>query len=343
MAIGQETSEVPQRSSFIGIHTRTPDMKVLFISSGTRGAIGFAPTQIIDKTVEDFVVEGYSANDYMGMYDLREADEEDEASAYTWFAHLRHSGGNPVLHRFTAFKLDNCVIFLACAFPEIPYSAHTELTVQVLDGKMKQLNATRKREAREAMLTRNGNHLPLRDARGKQVKAAVVLEHPDALVETEETGRRTAGPLVVFVTGSISQIVEADPSDLARFPFMKLVAPEDYTHVCEFFDRLESTVEVLFERFSLLRRPHVCEGDVVVSDGENERVLVECLASAAQDGVVLLLRKMRVVPAPKRDTLGRYVNYKINDYDDGSGCLSLAELISSDAETTDAPDWSLLP
>ncbi|KAJ2824496.1 hypothetical protein IWW50_003307, partial [Coemansia erecta] len=281
----------PPRSSFIGIHTRTPDMKVLFISSGTSNAIGFPPGYVIDKTVGDFVAEDYQANDYMGMYDLREADgdADDSASAYTWWVNLRHVVGTPVLHRLTSFKLDNCVIFIASAFPEMPYLTNRELQVQVLDGNMQQLNATRKREAREARLSQqrhqHSSEQPVHYSHGRQAKAAIVLEHPDAAcVETPETGRRTMGPLIVFVTGSISRILDADPSDLMQFPFMKLVAPEDLARVGRFFDKMESTADVQFETFSMLQRPHVIDGNVVASDEENKRVMVECLASAVPDG-----------------------------------------------------------
>ncbi|KAJ2360647.1 hypothetical protein H4S02_011891, partial [Coemansia sp. RSA 2611] len=124
-------------------------------------------------------------------------------------------------------------------------------------------------------------------------KAALVLEHPDSSeFEPPDPRRRTAGPLIAFVTGSVSQLVDADPSDLFRFPFMRLVAPEHLVLVSRFFARLNNTAEVLFEKFSLLQRPHVIEGDVEVRDVENNRVHVECLASAVDDGVVLLIRKL---------------------------------------------------
>ncbi|KAJ2368332.1 WD repeat-containing protein 6, partial [Coemansia sp. RSA 2610] len=271
--------------AFIGIHTRTRDMKLLFISGGTRNATGFTPSDVVDKCVEDFVVEDYGADDFMGMYDLRSANstDDDDASAYCWFTNLRHAQGMSVLHRIVSFKLDNCVIFIATAFPELPCTSHRELEVQVLDGQMSCLNATRKRKACEKLLKQCGQ--PTGDSRCRQAKAALVLEHPDSSeFEPPDPRRRTAGPLIAFVTGSVSQLVDADPSDLFRFPFMRLVAPEHLVLVSRFFARLNNTAEVLFEKFSLLQRPHVIEGDVEVRDVENNRVHVECLASAVDDG-----------------------------------------------------------
>ncbi|KAJ2805720.1 hypothetical protein H4R21_001155, partial [Coemansia helicoidea] len=157
----------------------------------------------------------------------------------------------------------------------------------------------------------------------------------------DETGDRQAGPLVVFVTGSVSHMVDADTSDVMRTPFLKLVAPEDLLHVSKYFDRLVDSTDVLFETFSLLSRPPVVEGDVEVADHENHRVVVECLGASSPDGLAILVRKLRTAPAPRRDSMGNYIHSRIHKVDEECGYVSLAELISSDPDTSDAPEaWS---
>ncbi|KAJ2800564.1 hypothetical protein H4R21_003126, partial [Coemansia helicoidea] len=189
-----------------------------------------------------------------------------------------------------------------------------------------------------------GNRAPLYFARSRQTKVAFVLENPEVVgKEMAATSGYQAGPRVVFVTGSVTRLIDVNTCDVMQEPFLQLVAPEDIVHVTRFFERLASSADVLFENFSLLSRPHMIDGDIVISDTDNERVLVECLGAAAQDGIVLLLRKRRTVPAPRRDTMGNYIRSRVHEVDDEQGYISLAELVSSDPETSDAPEaWSRL-
>ncbi|KAJ1718374.1 hypothetical protein LPJ61_006664 [Coemansia biformis] len=311
------------------------------------------------QKAKDFIIEQYNNDDYASVYasnpsgnlvdGMDNEDDENEANAYVMYVNLRTASGNPVLTRVTSFKCDNCVIYINMAFPEAPISHQRELQVQMLDGAMKRMNVTRDNDrrlaARRKEATERGGHVPLYYARSRQIKAALVLENPDtASIEAMEAGRRLTGPLVVFVTGSISRLIDADSSDVMRIPFFKLVAPEDLLHVSKFFERLASSTDVLFENFSLLSRPHLIDGDIVVADEQNQRIVVECLGAAVPDGVALMLRKLRTSPAPKRDTIGNYIHSRVHQVDEEEGgYMSLSELISSDPDTSDAPDaWSVL-
>ncbi|KAJ2546958.1 hypothetical protein EV175_005405 [Coemansia sp. RSA 1933] len=244
------------------------------------------------------------------------------------------------------------------SFPEVPFQRKHELEVQMLDGAMKRLNVTRYREEaerkrlndqsaasrwRERSDTAYGQRVPLYYAQSKQVKVAFVLETPAATEVLASGGtRRKNGPLIVFASGSVSRLIDADTSDLLRFPFLKLVAPEDILRVSKFFERIAGISDVLFETFSLLHRPHVIEGDVVVSDEQNTRVVVECLGANAQDGAVLLLRKLRLAAPPLMDDVGNYLRPKVHEVDDEGGYMTLSEIISDDPETSDAAEWSRL-
>ncbi|KAJ1789543.1 hypothetical protein LPJ59_005326, partial [Coemansia sp. RSA 2399] len=139
-----------------------------------------------------------------------------------------------------------------------------------------------------------GQRVPLYYAQSRQIKVALVLELPAATEALANEGvRRLSGPLDVFFTGSVGRLVDADTAEIMRYPFLKLVAPKDLLRVSKYFAKLNDTPDVLFETFSLLQRPHVIDGDVVVSDAQNTRVVVECLGANVQDGVALLLRKLR--------------------------------------------------
>ncbi|KAJ2385758.1 hypothetical protein H4S02_004178 [Coemansia sp. RSA 2611] len=96
----------------------------------------------------------------------------------------------------------------------------------------------------------------------------------------------------------------------------------------------------MFDTFALVKHPHIIDGDIFVGDEENPRIIVECLGAAADDGVVLLLRHMRTAPAPKRDTLESHIQRAPLDINMEDGYQTLADLISSDGETSEAAgEW----
>ncbi|KAJ1730276.1 hypothetical protein H4S06_004080 [Coemansia sp. BCRC 34490] len=365
------------RPTFIGIHSRDASTQILYISSGCRQTMGFTPAYMVSRRAHEFIADPYHS-DYPSIYESKEEAEEadeDEANAYVMYMNIKTAQGPPVLHRVTTFKCDNCVIVVAMAFPELPYQNRHELEVQMLDGAMKRMNITREKEAERANNHRQaaalwrmrseaqqGQRVPLYYARTRQIKVAFVLESPASAPDpapaaahmtaaaaaaagdaaAAAAARRQNGPLVVFVTGSIGRLIDADTSDLLRYPFLKLVAPEDLLRVSKFFEKLADTPDVLFETFSLLQRPHVIDGDIVVADEDNSRVVVECLGANVQDGVALLLRKLRSQPPPTADGLANYMRPKVHEMDEDGGYMTLSEMISDDPETSDAPEWSRL-
>ncbi|PIA19793.1 hypothetical protein COEREDRAFT_79057 [Coemansia reversa NRRL 1564] len=347
--------------TFLGIHTKDENTQILYISSGVRLALGYTPAQMISTNAKDYIVDT-GGRDYPSLYDEinfnlsssdtvaansnnHENEDNNEANAYVFYVHALAASGQPVLERATTFVCDNCVICIGSVFPEIPFSNRNELEIKMIDGAMKRFNFTRQKETqierRKALAAQPGYQPSLYRAPSKQIKAAFVLEH------TRETDsgllnqdNRQAGPLIVFVTGSVSHLIEADPSDVMQYPFLKLVAPEDVLRVSEFFEQLYESTDVQFRNFALVKHPHIIEGDIFVHDSDNPRIVVECLAAAVDDGVVLLLRKLRVTSPPKRDNVGNYIhsgNYKM---DNELGYMSLSELISTDPETSDGPEWS---
>ncbi|KAJ1861065.1 hypothetical protein LPJ78_005553 [Coemansia sp. RSA 989] len=333
----------PPRPSFLGIHSRDMETKILYISSGCRNAMGFTPAEMTANQASGYIHDSFNTI-YPTLY-MDNSEEDDESSAFCIYMNLRTASNTPVLHRVITMRADNCVIVVATAFPEAPIRDRRELQVQTLDGKLQRMTISPEqvqleRRRKEAAQQQQGGRVPLYYARSRQVKAVLVLEHPEvAEIETEESGRRPAGPHIAFSTSSISRLIDVDNSDIMSYPFMKLVAPEDLLHVGSYFDRLSKSSDVLFEKFSLLQRPNVIEGDVFVSDEENPRVVVEALGANVQDGIAVLIRKLRVVPAPKRDSMGNYIRSRVHEITEESGYVSLSELISSDVETTDAGEW----
>ncbi|KAJ1838659.1 hypothetical protein LPJ70_005373 [Coemansia sp. RSA 2708] len=328
----------PQQTSYIGIHTREKNIRLLYVSSGCRQAIGYTPEFLIQQGGAQFIADGFDFNDYAHLYADQATDsdsQEDGASVFMAHLHIAHARGMPILHRIITFKMDNCILYVATTFPEAKYSGQGELTARALDRQM-EINVTRKRAAMQM----DGKSVYY--ARNTyQAKAALVLERPD-LLEVAQTGQRSSGPLIAFCTGSINRIIEADSEDLASYPFLKLVAPECIVEASEFLEQLNEVTDIVCTTFSLLFRPHIIDGDVVVGDEANQRVVVEILAAASNDGMILLLRKLKVMPPPRKDNLGNYIRAQIDSRDDKDDS-SLLELVSTDLETSDADcGWSQL-
>ncbi|KAJ2715701.1 hypothetical protein H4R19_001053 [Coemansia spiralis] len=334
-----------EQPSYIGIHARDETTRVLYISSGVEDAIGYSAESLINTRAIDVMEEHFDVKDLAQMFAAGEG-KTDTASAYVMYLNVKTAFGEPILHRITMFQCDNCVVYIGMSFPEVAYTKRTNLAVRQLDGAMKELDISQElrehqRRTQQTQPHAHRQQAPLYYSQSNRIKAAFVLEDRDAV---EGEMGQLAGPQVVFVTGSVSRLIDADTSDLSQAPFLKLVAPEDVLQVGKFLDRLFGTTDVMFETFSLLRRPPVIEGDVDVADADNPRVVVECLGAASRDGVILLVRRLHIACAPKRDTTGNYIRTMVHKVDDeDSGYISLAELISSDPDTSDAPDaWSQL-
>ncbi|KAJ2806006.1 hypothetical protein H4R20_001855 [Coemansia guatemalensis] len=349
-------AEPVRRHTYFAIHTRDDSVQFLYVSSGVRQAIGFEPSQLVSRRAIDFVADAYDASDYLKIYkrnsngpptDYNNDSDDSDADAYVWYVNIQTTDGAPVLHRMTSFKCDSSVLVVCMPFPDAPFESKHALEVQMLDGAMEHMNITHpdksQVERRKSLASQKGYRASKYTTRNSQTKAIFVLEKPETVCSEDlDPSHRVNGPLVVFVTGSVSQLIDANISDVMQYPFLKLVAPEDLIYVSKFFERLTESTDVLFETFALVKHPHIIAGDILVRDEDNPRVVVECLGAAVDDGVAILLRRLREVPAPKRDSLGNYIRPSTYAKDNNDQMPSLFEMVSSDPETTDAPGWSIV-
>ncbi|KAJ2448124.1 hypothetical protein EV183_005583, partial [Coemansia sp. RSA 2336] len=314
---------------------------ILYVSSGCVEALGFTPEYILEHGGTNYIADSFSTSDYAHIYNNKHTGSSDDSSVYMLYLYLRNSDNVPVLHQITSFVCESCVICINRVYPDAVFADHRELQAQELDGNMRQINVTRSRQVLlEAERRANARGAASRRiyTYGQQPRAAVMLENT-AFADAEQEARRLHGTLIMFATSSISSLVDIDNIDLVNFPFIKLVAPEDVVRVSRYLTKVAGSSRVHFEKFSLLRQPHVLE-----SAGEGSgRMVVESLGAASQDGIVLLLRKVKQVPAPQHNTVGSYLR-SIDVEASDSDYVSLAELVSSEPETTDTPaNWDILP
>ncbi|KAI9471443.1 hypothetical protein BX667DRAFT_500612, partial [Coemansia mojavensis] len=329
-------------ANYIAIHTSDVPTKILYVSSGCRLALGFTPEFIIEQGGTHYIADSFCDTDYSMVFAERELNDDeddlqDEPNVFMMWLYIHNSDKKPILHRILAFKCGGCVVCVNTAFLDAPFDDHRELEVQALDGAMRKINISQELKRKQQALNSASNSTrPKRYAQSRFSKAAFVLENPfSIIIETSDAKCRPAGPLIAFVSGSVSNLIDADTSDLQSFPFLKLVAPEDVLRVSEYLEILASSTDVQFERFSLLQQPQVYSGDVFASDCENKRVIVESLGAAAHDGIMLLLRKVGI---KQSKDVGKNAKPSLANEDDREH-VSLADLISSDCETSEVPEW----
>ncbi|KAJ1858231.1 hypothetical protein LPJ73_001934 [Coemansia sp. RSA 2703] len=136
----------------------------------------------------------------------------------------------------------------------------------------------------------------------RAVQACLVLESP-----TTAERFSSSGPRVVFASRSAERVVRVAVEDVQGVGFLELLAPEDVTSAAKFLERVAESASVEY---------------IVLRFGVTDAVAVEVLAAGSDDGALLLCR---ATPADgSRDGGG-----------DGDGYMSLDEIISSDAETSD--------
>ncbi|KAJ1964925.1 hypothetical protein GGI12_001122 [Dipsacomyces acuminosporus] len=132
------------------------------------------------------------------------------------------------------------------------------------------------------------------------------------------------GARVVFSTDSINRILNVDSCDLQNLPFLSLVALQDITRAAAFLDKTLHGNALVLERLRLLENP--LEDSQL---GNPKCVAVEFMAMGSDDGAIMLCQLDKSTKTKNRS------NFNRANSNSGDGYLSLEDIISSDAETSD--------
>ncbi|KAJ1880002.1 hypothetical protein H4R99_002089 [Coemansia sp. RSA 1722] len=303
--------------SFIAIHDKSQESRILYISSGVRQAMGTEPQQMIGHSAYVFMID----DSYSQSYSSLQCGDTDETSVAVMHINTKHENGELVASRVFVFSCDTCNVIIAVMYPgRVRQSAPT-------------MSISRPPLAPVSILDRA--------SRETQLRSCMVLEQPQPtevmLPNGLSSGVTTSpgGPKIVFVTNSISRLLDTDGDELVGMPFLKLVAPESLADAARFLDDMLASNNVVFARLFLLYR-------LLNSNSEGSsrsRIEVEIVGAHSDDGAVLLCRMIRYCAAPRK-YLGSGAGFqKLRSTKEGvdSGYRSLAELISSDPDTSDCP------
>ncbi|KAJ1647690.1 hypothetical protein LPJ64_000937 [Coemansia asiatica] len=305
--------------SFIAIHDKSTESRILFISSGVRQAMGIEPQEMIGHSAYTFMTDDNFTQSYPTLY----CGDADETSVAVMHLNVKRNNGDLIASRVFVFGCDTCNVVIAVMYP-----GRVRLNPPAM-------NLHRPPVASESRLDGASSETHLR--------SCMVLERSRPLELALPTGQSSGvstspgGPKIVFVTNSISRLLDTDGDELIDRPFLKLVAPESLADAAGFLDDIFASNNVVFARLLLLYRP------ASSNDSTNEvhsRVEVEIVGAHSDDGAVLLCRMIRHCAGPRRPPLGSSSGFQkahSRKKELAGGYRSLAELISSDPETSDCP------
>ncbi|KAJ2909040.1 hypothetical protein GGI21_002280 [Coemansia aciculifera] len=315
--------------SFIGIHDKSSEARILYLSSGVSQALGMPPHMMVGSSAYGFITD----DEYSQSYPTAYCGDADETSVTVMNINAMHSGGEPVATRLVVFSCDTCFLVVAMMFPGMPSVALPTLDIKRMEhGAESAVPVPQQQQhaRRSSVHTTSAPH----PRACMVVENARLLEADLAVVPGSTVITKPSGPHIVFVTNSIGRIVDVDGGDeLINTPLLRLIAPESLAKTAQFLEDLALTDGVVFSSIFLLERPFAQAG---ASSGN--RVEVEIVGARSDDGAVLLCRRVRVCSQSEAlETRAR--QSRVPDADDGY--LSLSDLLSSDLETSDCPSiWA---
>ncbi|KAJ2713039.1 hypothetical protein H4R19_002451 [Coemansia spiralis] len=310
MAVQGPSDGAARPLTCIAIFDKTPQMPLLYVTSGIRQSMHMEPRDIIGRPSSSFI-EAKTVGSYKEASMAHSAD-----SVITIEVPSRTPSGELRYMRVLRFNCDNIVASLCITNPApAPESAGpAPLNVHVY------------RSAQQGPVVPTAPPLPLpvhRQPRGAvryartPTKACLVLE---GLLEGDPDD--TAGPRVLFASASFARILDVDPCDLQGVAFLALVAAEDAVAAARFLEKMSSPDRLVLDQLRFLHCP-------VADDRLHPRrtVLIEVLGAGSDDGAIILCQLSQSDPEVLRTSDDEYDGY-----------LSLEEMISSDPDSSDIGD-----
>ncbi|KAJ1956096.1 hypothetical protein GGI12_005396 [Dipsacomyces acuminosporus] len=312
----------PNQIVFIGIHERTPELRVLYMSSSVRHALLYEPREFMNRSALEFILnveEGEEAKTHFGA-----ATDDNVMMAY---AFVKNKNGVPVYIRSIAFACGNVGFQLATAYPDVDFEQQRQrLTVQRFRCNLGESATEHDRQVLESILSSQQNQFSTGSsnsttARGRGSLGASAIYSARTTCQAcfvvnnvyASSRHRVSELKVLFVTDSINTILDVDASDLQNKQFLSLVADQDLAKATSFLERMLQNNGLVLERLELLADPQ--QG--------HRSVAAEFIGMGSDDGAIMLCQLERSSIA-QLDGRGRYI--------------SLEDIISSDPETSDCPD-----
>ncbi|KAJ2491064.1 hypothetical protein IWW37_002621 [Coemansia sp. RSA 2050] len=299
-------------TGFMGIHDKTPDMRIIYVTSSIREVLGFEPSDVIGQTALTFIENG-NAEEYKEHF----GEHSNDDSVLVTQIYVRTNASAPAHIKLVSFSCDSLAFNVCFVYSNSsPALQHSPLRVeQVRSGGLEQpsrhqslLAAQRERNSRATIVSG-----------GRSIRACLTLD------SISERAENPMGPRILFASNSFDRIINADASDIQGLPFLLLVAPEDVAKAGRFLENIKTASTIIIEHLLLLANP--LEEPTSGERTGPRTIAVEIMAAGADSGAIMLCQLARL-PIPG-----------IGEQSDGY--MSLEDIISSDPDSSDIGDlWN---
>ncbi|KAJ2336032.1 hypothetical protein GGI00_001056 [Coemansia sp. RSA 2681] len=302
--------------AFVGIHDKTPDMRVLYVTSSIQDVLGFEPSDIIGQAAHGFLANGDAEE-----YQTQVGGQPSVEGVLITKLHVRSRSGELIYVKILNFSCDSLAFNVCFVYSKEAAPTRVErspLRVELVHSESEQLQSRRhslltahqERNRRQGLGGGGGGG-------GRLVRACLMLEPIGVCTDASPMG-----PRVLFASNSFDRIVSIDTCDVQGMPFLLLVASEDVARAGRFLDNVKDAATVVVGQFQLLANPL----DAQAEGRQARTVAVEIMAAGADSGAVMLCQLR-----------GGLAEEALSD-----GYMSLEEIISSDPDSSDVGEmWNI--
>ncbi|KAJ2524843.1 hypothetical protein GGI11_000524 [Coemansia sp. RSA 2049] len=300
------TSRLPR--GFVGIHDKTLEMRVLYVSSGVEPVLNYSRSEMVGRSAHMFLQQE-DTNEYQSAF-----GPLSQENVGMFYMPVKRIDGSLVYLRVIHFDCDGVALnacFLIDPNEQAPPRYFTSITqpcpgggsgssgngeglldaaaalevdrgppVLNVSADQSSMNIARNIARRNAVAAANAETQRFSATMPAAVAAAIKRNHREVaptrraclIVDkvTEPGDQNPMGPRIIFASSSFSRITNIDACDIQGTPLMSLVPPEDVTKTARFLERVSVSDDVVIDFLRLLVLDDEFANDGVNSSNDND-------------------------------------------------------------------------
>ncbi|KAJ2666375.1 hypothetical protein GGH99_006756 [Coemansia sp. RSA 1285] len=300
------TSRLPR--GFVGIHDKTLEMRVLYVSSGVEPVLNYSRSEMVGRSAHMFLQQE-DTNEYQSAF-----GPLSQENVGMFYMPVKRIDGSLVYLRVIHFDCDGVALnacFLIDPNEQAPPRYFTSITqpfpgggsgssgngegsldaaaalevdrgppVLNVSADQSSMNIARNIARRNAVAAANAETQRFSATMPAAVAAAIKRNHREVaptrraclIVDkvTEPGDQNPMGPRIIFASSSLSRITNVDACDIQGTPLMSLVPPEDVTKTARFLERVSVSDDVVIDFLRLLVLDDEFANDGVNSSNDND-------------------------------------------------------------------------
>ncbi|KAJ1735442.1 hypothetical protein LPJ72_001870 [Coemansia sp. Benny D160-2] len=295
---------------FVGIHDKTLEMRVLYVSSGVEPVLNYSRSEIVGRAAHTFLQQE-DTNEYQSAF-----GPLSQENVGMFYVPVKRIDGSLVYLRVIHFDCDGVALnacFLIDPNEQAPPRYFTNITqpcpggggggdgngegsldaaaalevdheppVLNLPADQSSMNIARNIARRNAVAAANAETQQSTATMPQPAAAAASINRNHREVAptrraclivdkiTEPGDQNPMGPRIIFASSSLSRITNIDACDIQGTPLMSLVPPEDVTKTARFLERVSVSDDVVIDFLRLLVLDDEFANDGVNSSNDDD-------------------------------------------------------------------------